>query len=130
MVIDTPARLESAALEAARLSSLVVIPCRPQMFDIETVPTSRQIVELAGGPPVAAVLNAVPPRGRRAAETREALSDIGITVCPHTLGQRAAVGDAAALGLVAARSSSRGVGPRRRLETWRGGCWRMRVSRR
>ena len=70
VVIDTPARLETAALEAARLSSLVVIPCRPLIFDIETVPTSTQIVTLVGGPPVVAVLNATPARGRRAVQTR------------------------------------------------------------
>lgn len=102
VVIDTPARLETAALEAARFSSLVVIPCRPLIFDIETVPTSQQVVTLAGGPPVVAVLNATPPRGRRAEQTRMALEDFGIVVCPHALGQRAAVGDAVAMGLVAA----------------------------
>ena len=78
VVIDTPARLETAALEAARLSSLVVIPCRPLIFDIETVPTSKQIVTLAGGPPVVAVLNATPARGRRAVQTRAALEESGL----------------------------------------------------
>ena len=120
VVIDTPARLETAALEAARLSSLVVIPCRPLLFDIETVPTSQQIVTLAGGPPVVAVLNATPPRGRRAAETRTALSEFGIVVCPHALGQRAAVGDAVAMGLVAAEfmPSSRAAGEARDVADW------------
>ena len=120
VVIDTPARLETAALEAARLSSLVVIPCRPLIFDIETVPTSQQIVTLAGGPPVVAVLNATPPRGRRAAETRTALSEFGIVVCPHALGQRAAVGDAVAMGLVAAEfmPSSRAAGEARDVADW------------
>ena len=79
----------------------MVIPWRPLIFDIETVPTSQQVVTLAGGAPVVAVLNATPPRGRRAAQTRTALEEFGIAVCPHTLGQRAAVGDAVAMGLVA-----------------------------
>lgn len=120
VVIDTPARLETAALEAARLSSLVVIPCRPLLFDIETVPTSQQIVTLAGGAPVVAVLNATPPRGRRASETRAALSGFGIVVCPYTLGQRAAVGDAVAMGLVAAEfmPSSRAATEARDVGHW------------
>ena len=120
VVIDTPARLETAALEAARLSSLVVIPCRPLIFDIETVPTSQQIVTLAGGTPVVAVLNATPPRGRRTAETRAALEEFGIIVCPHTLGQRAAVGDAVAMGLVAAEfmPSSRAAAEARLVAEW------------
>ncbi len=120
VVIDTPARLESAALEAARLSSLVVMPCRPLIFDLETVPTSQQVVTLAGGPPVVAVLNATPPRGRRAAETRSALEEFGIAVCPHTLGQRAAVGDAVAMGLVAAEfaPASRAAAEARDVAGW------------
>ena len=120
VVIDTPARLESAALEAARLSSLVVMPCRPLIFDLETVPTSQQVVTLAGGPPIVAVLNATPPRGRRAAETRAALQEFGIEVCPYTLGQRAAVGDAVAMGLVAAEfvPSSRAATEARDVAEW------------
>ena len=83
VVVDTPARLESAALEAARLSTLVVAPCRLLIFDLETAPTSQQVVTLAAGPPVVAVLNATPPR---TAETRTALEELGIVVCQHTLG--------------------------------------------
>ena len=120
VVIDTPARLETAALEAARFSALVVIPCRPLIFDIETVPTSKQIVTLAGGPPVVAVLNATPSRGRRAVQTRAALEEFGIVVCPHGLGQRAAVGDAVAMGLVAAEfmPASRAASEARVVADW------------
>ena len=131
VIIDTPARLETAALEAARLSTLVVIPCRPLIFDIETVPTSQQIVTLAGGPPVAAVLNATPPRGRRAMQTRAALDEFGIVVCPHGLGQRAAVGDAVAVGLVAMEfmPSSRAASEARAVADWIIGEARCRESR-
>ena len=38
VVIDTPPRSELAALEAARVADLVVIPCRPQRYDLETIP--------------------------------------------------------------------------------------------
>ena len=120
VVIDTPARLESAALEACRYSLLVVMPCRPLIFDLETMPTSQQVVTLAGGPPVVAVLNATPPRGRRAAETRAALLESGMEVCPHSLGQRAAVSDAVALGLVATEfmPSSRAAAEARDVADW------------
>ena len=42
VIIDTPARSEHAALEAARVADLVVIPCRPQLYDLETVPETLQ----------------------------------------------------------------------------------------
>ena len=119
-IIDTPARLESAALEAARQATLVVMPCRPMMFDLETVPTTQQLIKLGGGPPVVAVINAAPPRGRRAAETQSALEGTGIAVCPHTLGQRAAVSDAVSMGLVAAElmPKSRAADEARDVTAW------------
>ena len=51
VVIDTPPRSESAALEAARVAHLVVIPCRAQILDLETVPATQQLLALAGNPP-------------------------------------------------------------------------------
>ena len=99
VVVDTPPRSETAALEAAKVTGLVVIPCRAQILDLETVPAALQLLALAAGPVVVAVLNAVPPRGSRALEATRALERFGVRVCPHTLGHRAAWGDANALGL-------------------------------
>lgn len=101
VIVDTPARSEAAALEAARRADLVIIPCRPQIYDLETVPTSRELVAFAGDTPTLVVLNAVPPRGSRADQTRKALTGFGLTVCNPTLGHRAAYGDAATQGLTA-----------------------------
>ena len=99
-VIDTPARTEAAALEAARVADLVVIPCRPQIYDVETIPATQQLLALAGHPSAVVILNAVPSRGqRRVEQVRTAVARFGLPVCPFTVGHRAAVGDAAALGL-------------------------------
>ena len=62
-MLDTPPRLETAALEAARVADLVVVPCRLQMVDLETVPTTTELLALARDPLAVAVLVAVPPRG-------------------------------------------------------------------
>ena len=101
VVVDTPARSETAALEAARRADLVIIPCRPQIYDLETVPTSRELIAFAGDPPALVVLNAVPPRGNRAEQTRKAITGFGLSVCSPTLGHRAAFGDASMQGLTA-----------------------------
>ena len=50
VVIDTPARLESAALAAARLSTLVVMPCRPLIFDLGVFPQNLWVERRAGSP--------------------------------------------------------------------------------
>ena len=108
VVIDTPPRSESAALEAARVAHLVVIPCRAQILDLETVPATQQLLASAGNPPAVAILSAVPPRGARAAQARRAIARFGLPVCPHTLGHRAAWGDASALGLTVTEYPPRG----------------------
>ena len=107
-VIDTPPRSESAALEAARAAHLVVIPCRAQALDLETMPNVQQLLGLAGNPPAVAVLNAVSPRGPRTAQARRAIDRLGLQVCPHTIGHRVAWGDASAVGLAVTEYPSRG----------------------
>jgi chromosome partitioning protein len=92
--IDTPGKSEQAALAAAKIADLVLIPCRPQIHDIETLTATKEIIDLAGGRPAFVVLNAVPPQGRRHEEAQAAIRDMGLTVCPAILVQRAAFGDA------------------------------------
>ena len=65
------------------------------------MPSSRDLVAVAGNTPTLVVLNAVPARGSRAEQTRKAVTDFGLPVCSVTLGQRAAFGDAATRGLTA-----------------------------
>jgi chromosome partitioning protein len=94
VIIDTPGKSEQAALAAAKVADLVLIPCRPQIYDIETLAATKEIVELSGGKPAFVVLNAVPPQGRRHEEAIAAIRDMGLAVCPVHLVQRAAFGDA------------------------------------
>ena len=107
-IIDTPARSEQAAMAAAKIADLVIIPCRPQIYDLETIPNTREIVSLAGHKPCVVLLNAVPPRGTRAEQAVEAVKAFGIPVCPIVLGHRSAFGDAAALGQTATEFDPRG----------------------
>ena len=100
-IIDTPPRSEQATLAAAKAANLVVIPCRPQIYDLETIPNTKELIALAGGPPTLVVLNAVPFRGTRHEQATKAVEGLGLTVCPQTLGLRAAFGDSAAFGQTA-----------------------------
>jgi len=110
VILDTPPRSETAAL----------VPCRPQVVDLETVPITTQLLALAGNPLAVAVLVAVPPRGPRADQARRVLQGQGLAVCPHTLGHRAAWGDAAALGLTVAEHQPQGraAAELRRVVAW------------
>ncbi len=101
VLIDTPPRAEQAALAAAKAADLILIPCRPAIYDLETVATTLELIRVTGEKPVAAILNGVPPRGSRKDQAEEVLRELGLAVCPASFGWRAAFSDAGALGLTA-----------------------------
>lgn len=88
--IDTPARLEQAAAEAARLADLVLIPCRPTVLDLETLRATAELVTPRSSRPPVVVLNAVPPQAARAEQGAEAVRSMSLDVLPVQVGQRVA----------------------------------------
>jgi chromosome partitioning protein len=96
--IDTPPRLEGSALAAVKAARVVLIPCRPSLFDLETTAATLELIRLAGGPPPVAVLNGVPATGAERQEATRYLRTVGVDVCPVVLGQRKAFALAGALG--------------------------------
>ena len=60
VVIDTPPRMADATVEAARLADLVLIPLRPLINDIETLPALKSILKLTGAKKSVVVINAAP----------------------------------------------------------------------
>ena len=102
--VDTPPRSAEASLAAAKVADLIIMPMRPQINDLETVPNTLDLITTAarsrnGAIPTIALLGAVPPQGKRHEQAKSALEGMGVRVCPHTIGHRASFGDAAALGL-------------------------------
>jgi chromosome partitioning protein len=112
VLIDTPARSEQAALEAAKAAQLVLVPCRPAIYDLETVATTAELVGYAGGRPVAVILNGVPPRGSKGEQAADVIRSLTLLVCPASFGYRAAFNDAGALGLTAAEYGPEGKAAR------------------
>lgn len=108
VLIDTAARSEQAALEAAKAAALVLIPCRPAIYDLETVATTAELVGYAGGRPMAVILNGVPPRGSKREQAEEVIRGLTLPVCSASFGYRAAFNDAGALGLTAAEYDPEG----------------------
>lgn len=97
-VIDTPPRSEQAAMAAAKVADLIIVPCRPQAYDLETIPNTLDLIRLSGAAQAFAVLNAVPWQGTRHEQAKKVLERLNISVCPKMLGHRAAFGDAGSLG--------------------------------
>lgn len=100
VVIDTPAKSDSAALDAARVADLVLIPVWPQIYHLETLPAMKDLLRIAGDVPAYVVLNALPPQAtRQADEAKSMIAEIyGLPACPVHLCDRTIYADAPALG--------------------------------
>ena len=88
-IIDTAPHSESAALAAARVADLVLIPCRPSLLDLKAITTSIDLAALAKTP-AKAVLNTVPVRGSLKQEAEAVLQGYGLGILPAHLGHRIA----------------------------------------
>ena len=98
VVIDTPPRAEQAAMSAAKAANLILIPCRPAVFDLDTVSTTLELIRHAGNSSIAAILNGVPARGSRGEQAADVIKGLEVPVCPASFGHRAAFSDAGAVG--------------------------------
>jgi chromosome partitioning protein len=50
VIIDTPPHADIMAREACKVADLILIPCRPQAFDLSAVETTAELVKAAGKP--------------------------------------------------------------------------------
>lgn len=100
VVIDTPGKSDSAAVEAARAAHLVLVPVRPQIFDLETLPGVRDLLRVAGDTPAYVLLNGLHPQAKKQAEDAKAMieQNTGFKVCPIHLCQRGGYAEAPTTG--------------------------------
>ena len=84
LFLDTAPHSDSAALEAAKVSDLVLIPCRPAILDMEAISNTLDLVKTIGKP-VFVVMNAVAAQGEESEEAVEAISALNVQVCPVRL---------------------------------------------
>jgi chromosome partitioning protein len=101
-IVDTPGKNTDALIAAAKAADFVLMPIQPQLYDIETLSSLKDVLTLAGNPRAAVFVNRAPIQGRRHVETQEAVAAQGFTVCPVVIFARAAHGDAGNIGQCAA----------------------------
>lgn len=101
--IDTAGKASSDAVTAAKVADLVLVPAHHQAFDIETLAAVRQVLDLAGRPPAAVVMNGIHPSAKSPVEkVRDWFGeDYGLSVAPAFLSHRAAYADAPTTGQAA-----------------------------
>lgn len=88
VIIDTAPHSDKAAAIVAKLADFVLIPTRPARFDLETIASTMEIIQLTKTP-AAVVMNAI-PRGNLAADAKEALKAQGFPVLDTMVSSRVA----------------------------------------
>jgi chromosome partitioning protein len=107
-VIDTPGHSTDALIAAAKAADFVLMPIQPQLYDIETLDSLKDVLMLAGRPAAAVLVNRAPIQGQRHTETQEAAAAQGFDVCSVVIFARAAHGDAGNVGRTATEYEPKG----------------------
>ena len=100
VILDTAPHSDSAALEAAKVADLVLVPCRPAILDLEAITNTLDLVRAVNGN-VYVVMNAVAAQGNEAAEAADAIAGLNVSVCPVQLVNRVAFSRALITGQTA-----------------------------
>jgi chromosome partitioning protein len=99
--VDTAPHAGSDALAAARAADLVLIPCRPALFDLLAIAATADIARIAGKPAFAVLNAAAPGASRLIADAGRAIAGHGLNVAPVVVSQRAIFAHALTAGLTA-----------------------------
>ena len=122
VVIDTPPLAEAEARSAAKIADLVLVPCRPNAFDIHSIRTTTDLTRFAAKPAFA-VFNAGPVAAPRLyAETTELIAEIGLEVAPVRLSERATFRHATGSGQAAQEIEPEGKGAGEVSAVWQWIC--------
>ena len=110
-ILDTAPHTEAAALDAANAAEMALIPCKPALIDLQAITSTINVIRLANVP-ARIVFNAVPSRGDRVEQAREAVKVFDVPCAPCNVGDRVAFIDSYNAGLTAQEYEPRGKASR------------------
>ena len=110
-ILDTAPHTEIAALDAANVAEMALIPCKPALIDLQAITSTINVTRLANVP-ARIIFNAVPPRGDRVDQAREAVKVFDVPCAPCEIGNRIAFSDSYNAGLTAQEYEPRGKASR------------------
>ena len=87
VILDTAPNSGPDALDVARAASIVLIPCKPSMVDLDAIENTVKIAEIAKVP-AHVVLNCVDARSDLGNQARQVIRQYDVECAPCELGQR------------------------------------------
>ena len=90
VILDTAPNSGPDALDVARAASIVLIPCKPSMVDLDAIENTVKIAEMAEVP-ARVVLNCVDARSDLGNQARQVIRQYDVECAPCELGQRVGV---------------------------------------
>ena len=106
-ILDTPPKMESSILDAARAADFALIPCRTSLWDLQAIAPTVELAKLAQVE-TRLLFNAVQPQSRDFYEMKKAVSVYEVACAPCHLVNRVAFSRAIISGLVAQEYEPRG----------------------
>ena len=87
VILDTAPNSGPDALDVARAASLVLIPCKPSLVDLDAIEKTVKIAKIAPVP-ARVVLNCVDARSTLGNQARQVIHQYDVACAPCELGQR------------------------------------------
>jgi chromosome partitioning protein len=126
-VIDTPPLAEAEARAAAKASDLVLVPCRPNAFDLHSIRTTTDLTRFAAKPAFV-IFNAGPVAAARLyGETTELVNEIGMNVAPVRISERATFRHSTGSGQAAQETEPQGKAAAEVDALWRWVCQQVNM---
>jgi chromosome partitioning protein len=134
IVIDTPPHADIMAREACKLADLILIPCRPQAFDLSAVEATADLAKATGKPAYVLFMGG-PQRApttykdaRELIDGGDGLAGMGVAVAPVMLTQRAIYHHSTAQGKTATEVEPQGKAADEIAALWAWTCEHANIS--
>ena len=129
-IVDTPPLAEAEARAAMRAADLILVPCRPNAFDLHSIKLTADMVSFAAKPAFV-VFNAGPVAASRMyGETAELVTEMGMQVAPIRVSERAAFRHATGSGKSAQEVEPNGKAAEEVADVWKWICQQVDVKTR
>lgn len=126
VVIDCPPVHRDIALEAAAPADFVLIPTKPDLFDIRSMQMTVKLIATLNKLS-SVVLTFCPPNGPEVPGAREAIKQIGATLCPIEVGLRKSYARAQQTGRSAQEFEPNGKAANEIIELYKYSCIQLGI---